>query len=165
MGIELKQSLVLTKHEWAMGQTESLMGEAGLEKFEPHVYRRIGAIDGISDEERIFRATSWGVWHIMGHNLRAMGWRSGADEFLKRPRKQLEFFRLYWAKRLSSYATIRDCVSAYNAGHPTEANYEYVERYMRWRDRFVGRFGHTMYCQVTFDTDTFRAETPSSSAS
>lgn len=142
-------TLILTKHEWSMAQTESLMGSAGLEKFEPHVYGRIvDSSPGMPHEEALFQSTSWGIWHVMGHNLRALGWRDGGEEFCKRPAKQLEFFRLYWVRLLGVYPTIRDCVSAYNAGHPTDANYEYVERYLRWRDRFHRRFGPVIYCEV-----------------
>jgi soluble lytic murein transglycosylase-like protein len=78
--------------------------------------------------ERIQLATSWGLMQIMGQTAREFGFRGQFLAELTDPATGLEYALKYLQRKLNAYSDIRDAISAYNAGHPSNLNQDYVDR-------------------------------------
>ena len=95
----------------------------------PPDFPRIG---GDRDQEWWGQQSSWGLAQVMGAVAREHGFRGVFFPELTDPETGLEYAGRFLANLLSRYP-VEDAVSAYNAGHPTQANEQtYVQPIMRW---------------------------------
>lgn len=84
-------------------------------------------------DELAFQKTSWGLLQIMGATARELGYRVPALVWPASPLKNdpviaLDLGCRYLTRQIRRWGTLRDALSAYNAGHPTPENFgKYVE--------------------------------------
>lgn len=71
-------------------------GRIDASRYEP-AFRRtyVDPIPGLSEEERMFRSTSWGYWQIMGQVLREHGFKGTVLDFVESAEEQE-----YWARKI-----------------------------------------------------------------
>lgn len=81
---------------WAIMMQES-GGDANAERYESGFHRLYVAGRGFSEQEQLFRATSWGLFQLMGQVLRERGYSGGATAFCADPALQLSYFNKQWA--------------------------------------------------------------------
>lgn len=90
------------------------------------------AAAGDKDQEWWGQQASWGLAQVMGAVAREHGFKGGFFPELCDPEVGLEYACRLLANLLSKYDEV-DAISAYNAGRPTQANWEkYVQPIMRW---------------------------------
>lgn len=86
--------------------------------------------------EKILQQMSWGLGQVMGGTAREMGY-NGPLPRLSDPAIGLEYACIYFHKRCNQYYTLKEKISAYNAGSPrfTEdgayVNQDYVDKVIK----------------------------------
>ena len=87
----------------------------------------------LPENEMEFQRTSWGLLQVMGATARELGYAVPATPWPSSPLKldpaaALDLGCRYLAGELKRYGSLRDALSAYNAGHATPDNFgAYVE--------------------------------------
>ena len=93
-------------------------------------------LGGDRDQEWWGQQASWGAAQVMGGVAREHGFRGLYLPELCNPDVGLEYAARHLAAFISRW-DVSDAVSAYNAGHPTDTNYQkYTSPVLQWTERF-----------------------------
>ncbi len=124
------------KTAWAIAFVESSL-RRGAKRYEPAFRARYVEPQGLPDEEARWRATSWGLWQLMGQVLVELGYRYRGEvefeeRFLSDPEVQWFFAGKLWArnvKQIGRTAPTWRRVEAWNKGAGGAKRLEYPSEY------------------------------------
>lgn len=74
---------------------------------------------------------SYGLCQIKMKTARWLGFK-GTEAELMHPEMNAYYCAKYLEYNIRRYATLEEAISAYNAGHAVDTNYEYVEKVMHY---------------------------------
>ena len=90
--------------------------------------------DNFVNVERIERGESFGLFQIMGENLRILGYK---NRFINPTLvEQFDFFGKFYQKLWLTYHSIAICASVYNSGSVRNKNGQYAHNIIRYQRQF-----------------------------
>lgn len=130
--------LRVTPLEWAIAMHESIGGRVMARRHEPAFQARY-VPKGTDPVEAYFQATSFGLWQIMGLNIRRLGWTGPPNrwaDWCQDVHGQLDFMRRLWERMTDPGDPLWRNVESWNKGDAGEdrlaAPTEYFRRVESW---------------------------------